>query len=113
MSRTSTPTETAAHPDWCAPDRCGLLVPPLLAHMARRHRGIMLRVGEVRASGLVVSYLIGVDGEPPVIAVHTSSRAGGAWAELRLSQADELVVQLQSLLMQAGYRRGEGDRERV
>lgn len=94
------------HPAWCAPDRCGHLVPPVLAHMARRHRGVLLRVGEVRSSGLVVSYLIGSDDEPPSVAVHASCRAGAGWAELTLLQAVQLVDQLGSLLAQAA---GQGE----
>ncbi|WP_431883459.1 hypothetical protein [Micromonospora gifhornensis] len=75
-------------------------MPPVLAHMARRHRGVLLRVGEVRSSGLIVSYLIGSD-EPPSVAVHASCRAGAGWAELTLPQAVQLVDQLGSLLTQA------------
>lgn len=99
------------HPSWCAPDRCGHLVPPVLAHMARRHRSVLLRVGEVRSSGLVVSYLIGSDDEPPSVAVHASCRAGAGWAELTLPQAVQLVGQLGSLLTQAASR-GEGEHGR-
>ncbi|MGW0501459.1 hypothetical protein [Micromonospora sp. NPDC003241] len=83
----------------------------MLAHMARRHRSVLLRVGEVRSSGLVVSYLIGSDDEPPSVAVHASCRAGAGWAELTLPQAVQLVGQLGSLLTQAASR-GEGEHGR-
>ncbi|WBB49785.1 hypothetical protein O3597_04705 [Verrucosispora sp. WMMA2044] len=76
--------------------------------MARRHRGMLLRVGEVRSAGLVVSYLIGSDDEPPSVVVHASCRAGAGWAELTLPQAGQLVDQLGSLLTQAGGQ-GEGE----
>ncbi|MBX7265904.1 hypothetical protein KIF24_07590 [Micromonospora sp. Llam7] len=71
----------------------------------------MLRVGEVRSSGLVVSYLIGSDDEPPTVVVHASCRAGAGWAELTLPQAAHLVDQLGSLLAQAGDP-GEGEHGR-
>ncbi|MGC5032196.1 hypothetical protein [Micromonospora sp. DT229] len=87
-------------------------MPPVLAHMARRHRGVLLRVGEVRSSGLVVSYLIGSDDEPPSVAVHSSCRAGAGWAELTLPQAVQLVDQLGSLLTQAADP-GEGQHGRL
>ncbi|WBB54349.1 hypothetical protein [Verrucosispora sp. WMMD573] len=111
MSQTSRRPAVASHPAWCAPDRCGHLVPPVLAHMARRHRGVLLRVGEVRSSGLVVSYLIGSDDEPPAVVVHASCRAGAGWAELTLPQTKHLVDQLGSLLTQAAGP-GEGEHGR-
>ncbi|WP_229706068.1 hypothetical protein [Micromonospora sonchi] len=104
MSTTSKPV----HPDWCVPDRCGHLVPPVMAHMRRRHRGVLLKVGEVRPSGTVLSYLIGSDGQAPSVTVHVACRAGVAWAELSLPQAGQLVEQLRSLLGQVGC---EGGRE--
>ncbi|MEV2241910.1 hypothetical protein [Micromonospora sp. NPDC049891] len=75
--------------------------------MTRRHRGVLLRVGEARSSGLVVSYLIGSDDEPPAVVVHASCRAGSGWAELTLPQAGQLVDQLRLLLTQAASP-GEG-----
>ncbi|GIJ12353.1 hypothetical protein ACFFMR_22090 [Micromonospora andamanensis] len=86
-------------------------MPPVLAHMARRHRGVLLRVGEVRSSGLVVSYLIGSDDESPTVVVHASCRAGAGWAELTLPQTKHLVDQLGSLLTQAAGS-GEGEHGR-
>lgn len=109
MRRTNKPTETTGHPGWCAPDRCGHLVPPLMAHMARRHRGPMFRVGDVRSSGVVVTYLIGADALAPLVAVHSTCRAGKGWAELSLSQVAELVEHLCILLKQVGDDRGAGD----
>ncbi|MCZ7418280.1 hypothetical protein O7605_01895 [Verrucosispora sp. WMMA2121] len=111
MSQTDRRPAVARHPAWCAPDRCGHLVPPVLAHMARRHRGVLLRVGEVRSSGLIVSYLIGSDDAPPTVVVHASCRAGAGWAELTLPQAAQLVGQLGALMAQAGEP-GEGERGR-
>lgn len=102
VRRTAKATENVAHPDWCDPARCGHLVPPLMAHMARRHRGEMQRVGDKRALGLVVTYLIGGVDQVPLVAVHAASRAGSGWAELSLSQAVELVEHLSTLLAQAG-----------
>ncbi|WP_431918144.1 hypothetical protein [Micromonospora wenchangensis] len=103
MTRPSKPAPVTSHPEWCTPERCGYLVPPVMAHMARRHRGHMLRVGEKRASGLVVTYLISAETPgAPLVCVHASCRAGNAWAELSLSEAAELVEQLCGLLAQAG-----------
>ncbi|MEV6811092.1 hypothetical protein [Micromonospora sp. NPDC051296] len=79
--------------------------------MARRHRGVLLRTGEVRSSGLVVSYLIGSDYAWPTVVVHASCRSGVAWAELTLPQAEQLVDQLRSLLVQA-VGPGEDQHER-
>ncbi|WP_341717674.1 hypothetical protein QQG74_28185 [Micromonospora sp. FIMYZ51] len=101
MSRPSQLARVPVHPDWCVLDRCGQLVPPVLAHLERRHRGVLLKVGAVRPSGAVVSYLIGADGQTPSVRVHASCRAGTAWAELSLPQAGQLVEQLRSLLAQA------------
>ncbi|WP_238685204.1 hypothetical protein [Micromonospora hortensis] len=100
MRHTSKPTAVVSHPDWCAPDRCGYLVPPVLAHMARRHRGPMHRVGDSRAGGQIVSYLISADALDPMVGVHLTCRAGNAWAELSVPQAAELVEQLHGLLAQ-------------
>ncbi|WP_435233167.1 hypothetical protein [Micromonospora aurantiaca (nom. illeg.)] len=102
MTRTNKPTEITSHPDWCAPDRCGHLVPPLMAHMARRHRGPMCRVGDIRSSGAVVTYLIGAVALEPLVAVHSMCRAGNGWAELSLPQVAQLVGHLRGLLKQAG-----------
>ncbi|MEV4271241.1 hypothetical protein [Micromonospora aurantiaca (nom. illeg.)] len=108
MRRTNRPTEITSHPGWCAPDRCGHLVPPLMAHMARRHRGTMFRVGDVRSSGVVVTYLIGADALAPLVAVHSTCRVGNCWAELSLSQVAELIEHLRGLLKQAGGDQGAG-----
>lgn len=109
VSRTSKPADATRHPDWCAPDRCGHLVPPLMAHMARRHRGPMYRVGDARASGHIVTYLIGADATAPLIAVHATCRAGMGWAELPLPQVAQLVEHLRGLLKQAGGQQGADD----
>jgi hypothetical protein len=109
MSRASRPAGVVRHPDWCTPERCGYLVPPLMPHMARRHRGPMQRVGDKRAGGLVVTYLIGADALGPMVEVHVGCRAGNAWAELSLPQAAELVEQLRGLLDQVGGGQGSGD----
>ncbi|MET8305168.1 hypothetical protein [Micromonospora sp. NPDC005211] len=109
MRRTSKPAEVTRHPDWCAPDRCGHLVPPVMAHMARRHRGTIYRVGDIRSSGAVAAYLIGADALAPLVAVHATCRAGNAWAELSLPQVAELVEHLRGLLKQAGGDRGADD----
>ncbi|RUL93706.1 hypothetical protein EG812_08395 [Verrucosispora sp. FIM060022] len=69
--------------------------------MARRHRGPLYRIGEVRTGGAVVTYLIGVDARTPLIAVHATHRAGNAWAELSLEQTAELIERLRSMLDQA------------
>lgn len=110
MRRTSKPAGATRHPDWCDPARCGHLVPPVMAHMARRHRGEMQRVGDKRPLGLVVTYLIsGVD-HVPLVAVHAASRAGNGWAELSVPQAAQLVEYLAALLDQASYE-GTADGE--
>lgn len=95
---------SGSHPPWCAPDRCGHLVPPLMAHMPRRHRGAMHRLGDSRQSGQLVTYLVGSDARVPLVAVHVTSRGGIAWVELPLSQAAQLVERLRSLLVQASTR---------
>ncbi|MEW2473553.1 hypothetical protein AB0875_07125 [Micromonospora gifhornensis] len=107
MSQPHQPTRPPVHPTWCASDRCGHLVQPVLAHMERRHRGALLKVGAVRPLGSVASYLIGTDGQAPRVMVHVSCRAGTAWAELPLPQAGQLLEQLRSLLAQAGHQGGE------
>ncbi|RZT81198.1 hypothetical protein EV382_4471 [Micromonospora violae] len=109
MSRTNNPAPVTSHPDWCAPDRCGYLVPPVMTHMARRHRGPMQRVGENRAGGLVVTYLISDALGSPMVGVHVTCRAGIAWAELPLPQAAQLVEQLHGLLAQITGRQRAGD----
>ncbi|WP_232290187.1 hypothetical protein [Micromonospora sp. ATCC 39149] len=78
----------------------------MLAHMARRHRGPMRRVGDSRASGFVATYLIGADGFGPMVGVHATCRAGNTWAELTLPQAAELVEHLRGLLEQAAGDQG-------
>ncbi|MEW2590887.1 hypothetical protein AB0893_10755 [Micromonospora aurantiaca] len=107
---TVTPTNKRAdvvnHPDWCAPDRCGHLVPPLMSEMTRHHRGPTHRIGEARAGGMVVAYLIGVDARTPLIAVHATCRAGIGWAELSLTQTAQLIERLSGLVVEAG--RGPG-----
>ncbi|TBL41487.1 hypothetical protein EYA84_06250 [Verrucosispora sp. SN26_14.1] len=75
--------------------------------MQRRHRGASLKVGDPWASGSVVSYLVGSDGQAPRVMVHVSCRVGAPWAELPLSQVRQLVEQLRSLLAQAGQQGGE------
>ena len=109
VTRAGKPAVEMSHPDWCAPDRCGHLVPPLMTHMARRHRGPLYRFGESRTSGVVVTYLIGADARTPLIAVHATCRAGNAWAELSLTQAAELIERLRSLLDQAAGVTGDDD----
>ncbi|SCF46198.1 hypothetical protein GA0070564_11324 [Micromonospora mirobrigensis] len=109
MRRTNKSAEITSHPDWCAPDRCGHLVPPVMAHMARRHRGPMYRLGDIRSGGAVVTYLIGADALAPLVAVHATCRAGNAWAELPLSQVAQLVDHLRGLLKQAGGDLGADD----
>ncbi|MFV2099795.1 hypothetical protein [Micromonospora sp. LOL_024] len=109
MRHTSKPAAVVSHPDWCAPDRCGYLVPPVLAHMARRHRGPMHRVGDSRAGGLIVTYLISADALGPMVGIHAACRAGNAWAELSVPQAAELVEQLHGLLAQVPGDHGAGD----
>ncbi|MCT2280440.1 hypothetical protein M3G91_22760, partial [Micromonospora chalcea] len=71
--------------------------------------GPMFRVGDVRSSGAVVTYLIGADALAPLVAVHSTCRTGNGWAELSLSQVAELVEHLRGLLKQAGSDRGAGD----
>ncbi|MEU1397825.1 hypothetical protein ABZ403_17435 [Micromonospora zamorensis] len=110
MSRTNKPAAVTSHPDWCTPDRCGYLVPPVMSHMARRHRGPMQRVGESRSGGLVVTYLISAEAVGgPMVCVHATCRAGNAWAELSLPQAAQLVEQLRGSLAQAAMQQGTGD----
>ncbi|MGC4863746.1 hypothetical protein [Micromonospora sp. DT41] len=110
MSRTNKPAAVTSHPDWCAPDRCGYLVPPVMTHMARRHRGPMQRVGDSRAGGLVVTYLISSEAlGVPMVGVHVTCRAGNAWAELSLPQAAQLVEQLRGSLAQATGQQGASD----
>jgi hypothetical protein len=109
MRRPGQGTEDVVHPDWCDPARCGHLVPPLMAHMARRHRGTIQRVGDKRASGLVATYLIsGVD-QVPLVTVHAASRAGAVWAELTLPQTAQLVGHLSDLLVRAGHPGADDD----
>ncbi|MET8062472.1 hypothetical protein [Micromonospora sp. NPDC005313] len=106
MTPTNKPAGVTTHPDWCAPDRCGHLVPPLMTGMARHHRGAMHRIGNARAGGMVVAYLIGVDARTPLIAVHASCRAGVGWAEMSLTQAVELSECLRGLVVEAGGNPG-------
>gem|GEM_PF-1893597 len=91
------------HPAWCARERCGHVVPPLFAHMARRHRSRLCQVGTPRvAGGSVVAYLIGGDRLPPVVAVHAAAPwLGAGCAELRLSEVRKLVDALTGLLADA------------
>ncbi|MFG1766389.1 hypothetical protein ACGFIH_23870 [Micromonospora parva] len=101
MSRTNRPSKVTSHPDWCDQERCGYLVPPVMAHMARRHRGSIQRVGDGRAAGLVVTYLIGAEAlGGALVGVHVTCRSGIAWAELSLLQAIELAEQLGALVKQ-------------
>ncbi|ROO52485.1 hypothetical protein EDC02_7414 [Micromonospora sp. Llam0] len=95
--------EKVEHPAWCARDRCGHVVPPLFAHMARRHRSRLCQVGTPRvAGGSVVAYLIGGDRLPPVVAVHAAAPwLGAGCAELRLSEVRKLVDALTGLLADA------------
>lgn len=109
VTRPDNPAVEMTHPDWCVPDRCGHLVPPVMTHMARRHRGPLYRFGEARTSGTVVTYLIGRDARTPLIAVHATSRAGNAWAELSLAQTAALVERLRSLLDLAANTDGGDD----
>ncbi|MEU5964436.1 hypothetical protein ABZ777_24800 [Micromonospora parva] len=95
---------SGSHPAWCAPERCGHLVPPLMAHMPRRHRGAMHRLGDGRQGGQLVTYLVGSDARVPLVAVHVTSRGGIAWVELSLPQAAQLAERLCFLLAQAGTR---------
>ncbi|MGW3619198.1 hypothetical protein [Micromonospora arida] len=110
MSRTNNPAAVTSHPDWCVPDRCGYLVPPVMTHMARRHRGPVQRVGESRAGGLVVTYLISSEAlGGPMVGVHVTCRAGNAWAELSVPQAAQLVEQLRGSLARATGQQGASD----
>ncbi|MFF0229131.1 hypothetical protein [Micromonospora sp. NPDC005254] len=110
MSRTNKPAAVTNHPDWCAPDRCGYLVPPVMSHMARRHRGPMQRVGESRSGGLVVTYLISAEAlGGAMVGVHVTCRGGNAWAELSLPQAVELAEQLSDLVTQVVGQQGADD----
>jgi hypothetical protein len=109
VRRTSKPGEVMSHPSWCTPDRCGYLVPPVLAHMARRHRGPLHRVGDKRTNGLVLAYLISADSLGPMVGIHAACRGGNAWAELSLPQVAELVEQLRGLLTQAADAQGADD----
>lgn len=110
MSRTNKPAAVTSHPDWCAPDRCGYLVPPVMSHMARRHRSSMQRVGESRAGGLVASYLISAEAlGGAMVGVHVTCRGGNAWAELSLSQAVDLAEQLSGLVKQVLVQQRAGD----
>jgi hypothetical protein len=96
-------------------DRCGYLVPPLLSHMPRRHRGDVLRLGHARDNGLVIVYLAATHGLPPVVGVHAAAPLWGAGtAELRLPDAWRLARHLDGLLTEAGYRPkdGAGDDQR-
>ena len=97
------------HPAWCVPHRCGHIVPPLMREMLRKHRSEQLQVGNLRAPGCVVSYLVGVDGQAPTVTVHATSRmTARGWAELSLAETVQLIGQLQHLLTLAGYPRGGG-----
>ncbi|RBQ07149.1 hypothetical protein DQE82_19740 [Micromonospora sp. LHW51205] len=69
----------------------------------------MFRIGDVRSSGAVVTYLIGADALAPLVAVHSWCRTGNGWAELSLPQVAELVEHLRGLLGQAGGDRGVCD----
>ncbi|MEU5564037.1 hypothetical protein [Micromonospora musae] len=109
MTGARKPASAVSHPDWCASDRCGHLVPPLMTHMARRHRGPLHRVGETRASGAIVTYLIGDDARTPLVALHVTGRSGNGWAELSLIQAGQLVERLRGLLNEAGGQAGSDD----
>jgi len=69
----------------------------------------MLRVGDSRSSGVVVTYLIGADALVPLVAVHATCRTGNGWAELSLSQVAGLIEHLRGLLKQAGGDQGAND----
>ncbi|MFI9639689.1 hypothetical protein ACIG87_06410 [Micromonospora sp. NPDC051925] len=113
MTRTGRSVAGTTHPRWCTPERCGHLVPPVLPHMARRHRGPMHRVGETRASGLVMTYLISAATPmAPLVTVHVAGRAGNAWAELSLPQAAALAEQLRELLTHAAEQ-NDADEDRA
>ncbi|WBB74390.1 hypothetical protein O7602_02185 [Micromonospora sp. WMMD1128] len=80
-----------------------------MTHMARRHRGPMHKIGDIGSSGLLVTYLVAADASAPLVAVHSTCRAGNAWAELSLPQVAQLVEHLRGLLEQAGDHRGADD----
>ncbi|WP_233219400.1 hypothetical protein [Micromonospora sp. RP3T] len=109
VTPTNKGADVTSHPDWCAPDRCGHLVPPLMAEMTRSHRGAMHRIGSARAGGMVVAYLVGVDARTPLIAVHATCRAGIGWAELSPAQVVRLVDCLSGLVIEAGGDPGSRD----
>ncbi|WBB78245.1 hypothetical protein O7606_18640 [Micromonospora sp. WMMD882] len=92
------PEQRMKHPDWCDPARCGHLVPPIMAHMPRRHRGATRRVGEKRPLGTVITYLVSGPDQAPLVTVHAASRVGDVWAELSLPQAAQLVEHLAELI---------------
>jgi hypothetical protein len=97
------------HPAWCVKDRCGYLVPPLLAHMPRRHRSDVLRLGHARDNGLVVAYLAATHGLRPVVCLHAAAPLwGNGTAELRLPDAWYLARHLDGLVTAAGYRPNDG-----
>ncbi|RKN27012.1 hypothetical protein D7044_29335 [Micromonospora musae] len=77
--------------------------------MARRHRGPLHRVGDPRAIGAIVTYLIGADGRTPLVALHATGRSGNGWAELSLIQAGQLIERLRGLLNEAGRGAGGDD----
>jgi hypothetical protein len=110
MTRRSRPDLGAAeHPSWCVKERCGYLVPPVMSHMLPRHRGAALRLGHPRAAGLVVAYLIGTHGLPPVVGLHAAAPVwGSGTAELRLPDAWRLARHLDVLLTQAAFVPDEG-----
>ncbi|GAB3148141.1 hypothetical protein GCM10027290_32420 [Micromonospora sonneratiae] len=92
------------HPSWCVQERCGYVVPPRLTSMLPWHRGVLCRAGNLRFGGIAVTHLIGTINEPPLVAVHTVSRAcGHGLAELRLVEAWQLARHLDALLTQAGF----------
>ncbi|ATO18115.1 hypothetical protein CO540_27360 [Micromonospora sp. WMMA2032] len=70
--------------------------------MTRYHRGATRRIGDARAGGMVVAYIIGVDARTPLIALHATCRAGIGWAELPLTQATQLIERLSGLVVEAG-----------
>lgn len=100
---TGSGSEGVEHPAWCARERCGHVVPPLFAHMVRRHRSRLWQAGTPGvAGGGVVAYLIGGDRLPPVVAVHAAApQMGSGCAELRLTEVRKLVDALGELLAQA------------
>jgi hypothetical protein len=97
------------HPAWCVKERCGYLVPPLLSHMPRRHRGAALRLGHARESGLVIAYLAATHGLPPVFGLHAAAPLWGTGtAELRLPDAWRLTRHLDELMTEVGYHPNDG-----